>query len=139
MMRIEDHYCAQHKRSQDLYERARRHFPSGVTHDARWMEPFPIAVEHAAGAYKWDLDGNRLIDYWQGHGALLLGHTYPPVVEAIQRQAARGTHYGANHPLEVEWAEQVKRCFRHLEQLRFTASGTEATLLALRLARAYTG
>src|SRR5919199_778251 len=139
MMRIEEHYRTQHKRSQELYERAHRHFPSGVTHDARWMEPFAIAVEHAAGAYKWDLDGNRLIDYWQGHGALLLGHAYPPVVEAIQRQAARGTHYGANHPLEVAWAEQIKRCFPHLEHLRFTASGTEATLLALRLARAYTG
>ena len=138
-MTIEEHYLAQHPRSQALYERARAHFPSGVTHDARWMEPFPLAIEHAAGAYKWDIDGNRLIDYWQGHGALLLGHAYAPVVEAIQRQAARGTHYGANHRLEIEWAEQVKRCFPHVEQLRFTSSGTEATLLALRLARAQTG
>ncbi len=138
-MTIEEHYRARHQRSQELYERARQHFPSGVTHDARWMEPFPIAVERAAGAYKWDVDGNRLIDYWQGHGALLLGHTYGPVVEAIQRQAARGTHYGANHLLEVEWAEEVKRCFPHVAQLRFTSSGTEATMLALRLARAHTG
>ncbi|MDQ5850602.1 MAG: aminotransferase class III-fold pyridoxal phosphate-dependent enzyme, partial [Chloroflexota bacterium] len=138
-MSIEEHYRRQHPGSQALYERALAHFPSGVTHDARWMEPFPVAVAHAAGAYKWDVDGNRLIDYWQGHGALLLGHAHAPVVEAIQRQAARGTHYGANHELEVEWAEQVKRCFPHVEQVRFTASGTEATMLAVRLARVHTG
>lgn len=136
---IEEHYRRRHPRSAALYERARTHFPSGVTHDARWMEPFPIAVERAAGAYKWDLDGNRLIDYWQGHGALLLGHCHPNVVAALQRQAAAGSHYGANHLLEIEWAEQVKRCFPHVGQLRFTASGTEATMLALRLARAWTG
>jgi glutamate-1-semialdehyde 2,1-aminomutase len=136
---IETDYRARHPRSQQLYERAQAHFPSGVTHDGRWMEPFPLAVEHAAGAYKWDVDGNRLIDYWQGHGALLLGHAHPAVVAAVQAQVVQGTHYGANHEGEIRWAEQVKRCFPQIEQLRFTASGTEATLLALRLARAYTG
>lgn len=138
-MGTDEHYRRRHARSEMLYERARQHFPSGVTHDGRWMEPFPLAIEHAAGAYKWDVDGNRLIDYWQGHGSLLMGHGYAPVVEAIQRQATRSTHPGGNHPLEIAWAEQVKRCFPHIEHLRFTASGTEATLLALRLARAYTG
>jgi glutamate-1-semialdehyde 2,1-aminomutase len=138
-MTIEEHYRRRHQRSQALYERAQQHFPSGVTHDARSMEPFPLSIERAAGAYKWDVDGNRLIDYWQGHGALLLGHAYPPVVEAVQRQVARGTHYGANHALEIEWAEQVKHCFPQIEQVRFTSSGTEATMLAVRLARAYTG
>ena len=138
-MRIEEHYRHRHARSETLYERARQHFPSGVTHDGRWMEPFPLAIERASGAYKWDADGNRLIDYWQGHGSLLLGHGYAAVVEAIQQQATRGTHFGGNHALEIAWAEEVKRCFPHVEQLRFTASGTEATMLALRLARAYTG
>jgi glutamate-1-semialdehyde 2,1-aminomutase len=132
-------YHARHPRSQELYDQALAHFPSGVTHDARWMEPFPLAIAHAAGAYKWDVDGHRLIDYWQGHGALLLGHAHPAVVQAVQSQVARGTHYGANHELEIRWAEQVKRCFPQIEQMRFTASGTEATLLALRLARAFTG
>ncbi len=138
-MRIDEHYRRRHPRSQELYERARGLFPSGVTHDGRWMEPYPITVEYAEGAYKWDVDGNRLIDYWQGHGALLLGHAYPPVVHAIQQQAARGTHFGANSRFEIAWAEQVKQCFPHIEQLRFTGSGTESTMLALRLARAYTG
>lgn len=138
-MKILDYFLRRHAHSRELYEQARTHFPSGITHDARAMEPFPIAIDAAKGAYKWDVDGNRLIDYWQGHGALLMGHAYGPVVEAVQRQVARGTHYGANHSLEVVWAEHVKRCFPAIEQLRFTSSGTEATMLALRLARAYTG
>ena len=136
---IETTYHAQHACSRQLYERARTYFPGGVTHDGRWMEPFPLAIDRAAGAYKWDVDGNRLIDYWQGHGALLLGHAHPTVVEAVQAQVARGTHYGANHESEIHWAELVKQCFPHVEHLRFTASGTEATLLALRVARAFTG
>ena len=138
-MRIDDHYRRRHPRSQELYEHARALFPCGVTHDGRWMEPYPITVEYAEGAYKWDVDGNRLIDYWQGHGALLLGHAHPSVVQAIGQQAARGTHFGANSRFEIAWAEQVKRCFPHIEQLRFTGSGTEATMLAIRLARAFTG
>src|SRR3712207_164842 len=138
-MPIEAEYLRSHPHSRTLYQRAQQHFPSGITHDGRWMEPFPLAVERAEGAYKWDIDGNQLIDYWQGHGALLLGHAHPAVVSAVQRQIARGSHYGAGHPIEVEWAEQVKHCFPRIEQLRFTASGTEATMLALRLARAFTG
>ncbi len=137
-MTHEDRYHQLHPRSAQLYERALEHFPSGVTHDGRWMQPFPIAIAQASGAYKWDVDGNQLIDYWQGHGALLLGHGPAPVVAAVQRQVERGTHYGANHELEIEWAIAVKSCFPQLERLRFTSSGTEATLLALRLARAYT-
>lgn len=137
-MSLEARYREQHPRSATLYEQALAHFPSGVTHDGRWMEPFPIAVERSAGAYKWDVDGNRLIDYWQGHGALLLGHSHPAIVAVVQEQVTRGTHYGANHALEIAWAEAVKACFTHIEQLRFTSSGTEATMLTLRLARAFT-
>ncbi|HEX6293322.1 MAG TPA: aminotransferase class III-fold pyridoxal phosphate-dependent enzyme [Herpetosiphonaceae bacterium] len=137
-MSIEAEYRARHPRSAALYDEALQHFPSGVTHDGRYMRPFPLAIERAAGAYKWDVDGHQLIDYWQGHGALLLGHSHPAIVAAVQEQAARGTHYGGNHALEIAWAAAVKRCFPQIERLRFTASGTEATLLALRLARAYT-
>jgi glutamate-1-semialdehyde 2,1-aminomutase len=138
-MLLETHYRQRHPRSAALYEEALRHFPSGVTHDGRYMQPFPLSIERAAGAYKWDVDGNQLIDYWQGHGALLLGHSHPAIVAAVQQQVTRGTHYGGNHALEVRWAAAIKSCFPQIERLRFTASGTEATLLALRLARAYTG
>jgi glutamate-1-semialdehyde 2,1-aminomutase len=137
-MSIQARYHDLHPRSAELYAEALNHFPSGVTHDGRYMQPFPVAIDRAAGAYKWDVDGNRLIDYWQGHGALLLGHSHPALVAAVQEQIGRGTHYGANHALEIQWAAAVKVCFPHIERLRFTASGTESTLLALRLARAYT-
>jgi glutamate-1-semialdehyde 2,1-aminomutase len=85
------------------------------------------------------VDGHRYVDYWMGHGALLLGHNPPPVRDAVRDQALRGTHYGACHEREVEWGEWVCRLVPSAERVRFTASGTEATHLALRLARAFTG
>jgi glutamate-1-semialdehyde 2,1-aminomutase len=125
--------------SEALAHRARQLFPDAVTHDNRRMQPFPLYVDRAEGAYKWDVDGHRYVDYWMGHGALLLGHNPPAVRDAVREQALRGTHYGACHPKEVEWGEWVCRLVPSAERLRFTASGTEATHLALRLARAATG
>ena len=125
--------------SHALAERARQLFPDAVTHDNRRMQPFPLYVDRAEGAYKWDVDGHRYVDYWMGHGALLLGHNPPAVRDAVREQALRGTHYGACHAKEVEWGEWVRRLVPSAERLRFTASGTEATHLALRLARAATG
>jgi glutamate-1-semialdehyde 2,1-aminomutase len=103
------------------------------------MQPFPLFVDRADGAYKWDVDGRCYIDYWMGHGALLCGHNPPHVRDAVIEQASRGTHYGASHALEVAWAEWVCRLVPCAEQVRFTSSGTEATHMALRLARAFTG
>jgi glutamate-1-semialdehyde 2,1-aminomutase len=125
--------------SKALFDRAHNLFPDGVTHDNRRMQPFPIFVERADGAHKWDADGRCYIDYWMGHGALLLGHNPPQVRDAIIEQATRGTHYGASHALEVQWGEWVCRLVPCAERVRFTASGTEATHMALRLARGYTG
>ncbi len=122
-----------------LAAEARQLLPSGIAHDGRHLDPYPIYVERAAGARKWDVDGNDYVDYFGGHGALLLGHSHPAVVEAVQRQAALGTHFGACHALEVEWAALIRRLMPAAERVRFTASGTEATLMALRLARAATG
>ncbi len=134
-----ERYTAAFPRSRELFARARELFPCGVTHDTRMMEPFPVYVSHAAGAYKWAVDGPRLVDYFVGHGALLLGHSPEGVVRAVQEQMARGTHPGACHELEVLWGEQVRRLVPSAERLRFTNSGTEATMMALRLARLYTG
>jgi glutamate-1-semialdehyde 2,1-aminomutase len=92
-----------------------------------------------SGSRKWLIDGTELIDYTMGHGALLLGHAHPAVVAAVQTQVSHGTHYGAAHPLEVEWAEQIVSLVPSAEKVRFTASGTEAVMLALRVARAATG
>jgi glutamate-1-semialdehyde 2,1-aminomutase len=96
-------------------------------------------VARAEGARKWDLDGHELICYVMGHGALLLGHSHPEVVSAVRAQAGRFFHPGANHELECDWAELVIRIVPSAERVRFTSSGTEASLLALRVARAATG
>jgi glutamate-1-semialdehyde 2,1-aminomutase len=125
--------------SRKLYEQARTLFPQGVTHDLRYLEPFPIYIDRARGAHKWDVDSHELIDYWSGHGALLLGHCHPAITDAVQRQAGRATHPGACHELEIEWGRWVQRLVPSAERVRFVASGTEATLMALRLSRLYTG
>src|SRR6266446_3403161 len=85
-------YEEEFRESRQLFEQAKKLFPNGVTHDLRYLEPFPIYIDRAEGAYKWDVDGHRLIDYWSGHGAILLGHSHPAVVEAVRRQVARATH-----------------------------------------------
>ena len=131
-------YVDANPNSRLAYERASRLFPGGVTHDARSFLPFLPYIARAQGAHKWDLDGHLYVDYAMGHGALLLGHAHPATVEAVTRQAALGTHPGANHLLEIEWAERVHALVPGAQLVRFTSSGTEATLLAIRLARAAT-
>ena len=132
-------WASENPRSAALHARARQLLPGGVTHDVRRAAPFPLAVERAQGARKQDLDGHELICYVMGHGSLLLGHGHPAVVAAVREQATRSFHPGACHELESEWAEAVIRLVPSAERVRFTSSGTEATLLALRLARAATG
>ncbi len=114
-------------------------FPSGITHDSRYIEPYGLYIGRAQGPRKWDVDGNSYVDYFGGHGALLLGHSHPKVVAAVHEQIERGTHYGASHETEIAWAEWIIRLVPSAERVRFTSSGTEATLMALRLARAFTG
>jgi glutamate-1-semialdehyde 2,1-aminomutase len=121
----------------ELATRAAFVLPGGVTHAARAYSP-PLYVARSEGSHKWLVDGRELIDYTMGHGALLLGHAHPAVVAAVSEQVARGTHYGAGHPLEVEWAERICAMVASVDQVRFTASGTEAAMLALRVARAAT-
>lgn len=122
----------------ELAARAARVLPGGSTHAARTYHPL-LYVVRASGSHKWLVDGRELVDYTMGHGALLLGHAHPEVVAAVCAQVARGTHYGAGHPLEVDWAERIVSLVDSVDEVRFTASGTEATMLALRVARAATG
>lgn len=138
-MTIAETYARRHPGSLALYRQALAMIPSGVTHDARYATPFPLYMQRSSGARKWDVDGNELVDYWTGHGALLLGHGRPEVVAAVQAQMERGVHFGAEHELALRWAGLVRRLFPSVERLRFTASGTEATMMAVRLARACTG
>jgi glutamate-1-semialdehyde 2,1-aminomutase len=132
-------YKARTQGSGALFERARKVLPSGITHDARYLDPYSIHVAKAAGPRKWDVDGNEYVDYFGGHGAMLLGHSHPAVIEAVKRQIELGTHYGSSHELEVRWAELVCELIPSAEKVRFTASGTEASHMAIRLARAWTG
>ncbi len=122
-----------------LSDEAKALLPSGVAHDARHLDPYGIYVERARGPHKWDVDGNRYIDYFGGHGALILGHNNPAVTAAVAEALPAGTQFGASHPREVAWARAIMRLVPSVERVRFTSSGTEATLMAVRLARAFTG
>jgi glutamate-1-semialdehyde 2,1-aminomutase len=139
MSRILREYDSRTPGSRRLHHRAAALLPNGVTHVGRYLEPHPVYVERASGSRKWDVDGNEYVDYFGGHGALILGHNHPVVMEAVSTQIARGVHYGASHELEVRWAELIREMVPSAERLRFTVTGTEASLLALRLARAFQG
>ncbi len=139
MHTILERYQKTFAKDRDMSDVANQLFPDGITHDGRYMSPFPIYITHAQGSKKWGLDDKAFIDYWAGHGALLLGHNPPEVVDAVTTQMHRGTHYGACHPLELEWGSLVTQLIPSAERVRFVSSGTEATLMAIRLARTYTG
>ncbi len=139
MPTILEEYVAKHQGSARRYAEACQLFPSGVTHDNRYAEPFPLYMTHGLGPRKWDVDGHEYIDYVSGHGALLLGHSHPAIAAAVAYQIGRGTHLGAGTDEEIRWAKAIKALMPAVEKLRFHSSGTEATLMAMRLARAYTG
>jgi glutamate-1-semialdehyde 2,1-aminomutase len=136
---VDQEYLKANPRSRELFEEQSKLVPGGYTHRARVLEPFPIFVDRNAGAFKWDVDGHRYVDYWLGHGSMLLGHASPPVVEAVRRQAERGLHAGGETELAIRWAELVRDLVPSAESVRFLATGGEATQMAIRVARAYTG
>ena len=139
MTTITEEYVRKHPTSAERYSEAREIFPGGVTHDTRYVTPFPLYITHGSGPLKWDVDGNEYVDYVSGHGALILGHSHPEIEAAVSKQMARGTHLGSNTEEELRWARAIKQLMPSVEKLRFHSSGTEATLMAFRLARAYTG
>ncbi|MEM1563072.1 MAG: glutamate-1-semialdehyde 2,1-aminomutase [Candidatus Bathyarchaeia archaeon] len=132
-------YVSKTPKSRELYERAKKVLPAGVSYGIRFFEPYPFYTARAKGSKLYDVDGNEYVDYWMGHGTHILGHSPPMVVEAVKRQVENGTHYGTSHELEVALAEQVVKMVPSAEMVRFTNSGTEANMYAVRLARAYTG
>ena len=122
-----------------LHDAATAVFPGGVSHNIRYHEPHPLYVESASGAIIRDVDGNEYVDYWMNHQSSVLGHAYPDVVEAVQDQAAEGLHFGTPNELGLEFGRRILEAFPAAERLRFASSGTEATMYAVRLARAATG
>jgi len=129
-------------KSRALQQRAAGLLPGGVDSPVRAFRAVggdPPFVERAEGAYLWDADGNKYLDCFGSWGPMILGHAFPPVLEAIQKAAAKGTSFGASHAGESNLAELVRRCFPSVERLRFVSSGTEACMSAIRLARGFTG
>lgn len=128
--------------SNELQRRAEEFFPGGVNSPVRAFRAVgghPPFVVRAEGAYLYDADGNRYLDLFGSWGPAILGHAFPPVVEAIREAVGRGTSFGASHAGEATLAELVRHCFPAVEKMRFVSSGTEACMSAIRLARGFTG
>jgi glutamate-1-semialdehyde 2,1-aminomutase len=132
------------RRSKELYKRAVEVIPGGsqmfnkrpsIYHPAH----YPIFAERSEGAYLYDVDGNRYIDYLLAYGAILLGYNYKPVQDAVKKQVDLGTIHSVNDPLEVELAEEMSKTIPSAEMVRYYLSGSEATTAAVRIARAHTG
>ncbi len=126
------------RRSRQLFERAKKVFPAGVSYRIRSIDPYPFYVERAHGCKLIDVDGNRYTDYWCGHFALILGHAPRGVIRAVKEQSSKGFHYGVAHEMELKLAEQITRMVPSIKMLRYCASGTEANMYAIRLARTCT-
>jgi glutamate-1-semialdehyde 2,1-aminomutase len=131
-----------HDRSHEVFQRSLRYLAGGVDSPVRAFRAVggePVVIARGEGPYVYDVDGNRYIDYVCSWGPLILGHAHPAVVEAVRRAAERGTSYGAPTEAEAELAQIIVEAVPSIELLRFVNSGTEATMSALRLARAFTG
>jgi glutamate-1-semialdehyde 2,1-aminomutase len=130
------------ERSREWYERAQQLLIEGVNSPSRGAavySPGPVVLERGRGSHIWDLDGNEYVDFMMSFGALIQGHAHPKIVEVVSQTMASGSHFAAATPAEADAAERFLRMVPSAEAVRFTNSGTEATMLALRLARAHTG
>src|SRR5574339_37912 len=132
-------YRRQTPKSKSLYSRSAKLFPGGISHNIRYFEPYPFFADFAKGKHLRDVDGNTYIDYWMGHWALILGHSPKPVAEALAAQSRSGTLYGTVNRPSVELAETIQKLMPRAEMMRFSSTGSEATMYVVRLARAKTG
>ena len=139
MKHYSDAYRQKTQKSEALFKRARKVMPGGISHNIHYFPPYPFYVKYAKGPKVWDVDGNEIVDLWMGHYTHLLGHHHDVIVEAIERQVKEGIHWGIVFEKQIEWAELIHELIPSAEMVRFCCSGTEATMYAVRLARAYTG
>lgn len=137
--RLQSEFIGRTERSREIAERARNVFPGGETRSITFYSPYPVSITSATGAMLTDADGNTYVDVLNNYTSLVHGHAFPPVVEAAREAASHGVVYPAPHEAQIEIAEHVIARHPVAEQIRFTNSGTEATLLALRTAQAATG
>jgi glutamate-1-semialdehyde 2,1-aminomutase len=134
-----DVFEKRNKVSKELHKQACALLPGGVTRDVVHVEPFPLYISSGNGSKVWDVDGHMYVDLIMGNGALILGHNHNEVSDSIQKQIPRGLHLGSCTPLEIDWAQLVCEMVPSADLVRFTTTGSEATQLALRLARAHSG
>jgi glutamate-1-semialdehyde 2,1-aminomutase len=132
-------YESKTPKSKDFYFRSIKVFPGGINHNIRFFEPYPFFTNRACGKHLYDIDGNTYTDYWMGHWALILGHSPKSVVENLCEQVKRGTLYGTANDISVELGEAIQKLMPRAEMMRFSNTGSEATMYAVRLARAKTG
>ncbi len=129
------------KKSIELFKEAKLHMPGGVNSPVRAFKNIdgnPIFFKKAKGAYLFDADNNKYIDYIGSWGPMIMGHSHPKIINAISKQLELGTSYGAPTSIESETAKLIKQCVPSIEKIRMVNSGTEATMSAIRLARGYT-
>lgn len=138
-----DHYIKLYEsktpKSRSLFDQAAKTFPGGVSHNIRFFEPYPFFTQKGHGKYLWDVDNNRYTDYWMGHWSLILGHSHEVVVDALKEKLPEGTIFGTANELSVRLAQTITMLMPKAEMMRFSNTGTEATMYAVRLARAFTG
>ncbi|MGC2307548.1 MAG: aminotransferase class III-fold pyridoxal phosphate-dependent enzyme [Nitrososphaeraceae archaeon] len=137
--KIQKEYFKKTRRSRDLYKRSLSCFPGGISHNIRHFEPYPFYTKSAKGKLLRDVDGNDFTDYWMGHWALLIGHSHPVVASAVRNQASNGTLFGTANKLSLDLAHAIKEGMPRAELIRYSSTGSEATMYAVRLARARTG
>src|SRR5437867_2978360 len=132
---------SQFSRSFALYEEAKKHLPAGASSNIRVYahDPFPILFERGKGSRVWDVDDNEYVDLLSSYGAIILGHSHPAVLQAINRQLQNGTMLGTTTELELEVAKKIQSAVPCAEMVSFANTGTEATMEAIRIARAFTG
>jgi glutamate-1-semialdehyde 2,1-aminomutase len=135
----EDEYLKKTPKSKALYIHAKSRFPGGISHNIRYFKPHPFFVAKAKGKMLHDVDGNAYTDYWMGHWALIIGHSHPTVSAAVKRQATNGTLFGTPNKLSLDLADAIKDAMPKAELIRFSSTGSEATMYSVRLARAKTG
>ncbi len=137
MSNINERFYELHQKSAVLSEKSEELFPDGVTHDSRKIGPFRVYMDRGLGPRKWDIDGNEYIDYKTGHGSMILGQAHPAIVKAVSEQVAKGTHLSASTELEVKWGDLVTKLVPSADKVRFVNSGTEAVMMAFRMARTH--
>lgn len=132
-------YSTKTSASRELYDRAKKTTPGGVHSPIRFFEPYPFFLERGKGSRVWDVDGNEYIDYCLAYGGAALGHAHPRIINAVKEQMERGSLYGMPHELAIRFVEELKDRYPMMDMFRLTSTGGDATMYALRAARAYTG